>query len=609
MNKSNNAPPKNLSKMNVKKQKNNHIHHTNKFFFSLFFLLSFTLSNAQTFSNLGFEYWQGNKFPLFWQHPGMTVSPDSVTKQSGQYALKAVRQQKEIEAINIPYGLLFQPVVTAFKYENIQGKKLEVSVRIKNNLTDTSAHSYVFIQLIDTQNPGNNQVSTGNKVAQQDDWTKSTASITVKEITPSTTILMGVLMIGQGEMWLDDYEITCDGRLPEETYPRTTDLTTKEKKWLSAKFIPISNETLTNKKQFAKSIADARLVGIGDNVHGSASVIKLKNIISKHLIENEDFTLLAIEDSPCTGESINQYISGLTDSYETNINVMYTNPDFKDFISWLRAYNQSATKKVRVFGVDVNIRYENQIKHLDRYTSNKYSVQLDSILSIITSVFNRYDPKADRSNRNTTLPFTEDQRKYYQTHLERIKEVIQSQSNNDNQKTLSIYYVNNLLNYLTFDFQVREKQMAGNIDWLLSQYPNEKMIYLAHNSHVGNLNSDTKKTGAWLKEWLKNNYYIIGSCYFDGTDSYKKAALHNSAQVINKAAKGSYEYLFNQIETDCFYLDLNKAAKNPSNQWLFQPMLMRSYGVEPFNYYFEFSIINLSRQFDGVVFIKRSVPL
>lgn len=583
-----------------------HIRNTKKIVFSIFFLLAFMLSHAQTFSNLGFEYWQGNKFPLFWQHPGIAVSSDSVTKFSGSYSLKALRQPSGTEAAQSPYGLIFQNVLTAFNYIGIQNKTFEVSVRVKSNFADTSAFVQVFIQMADPLNPKNNHIAMGNKVAHRQEWTKSAASIAIEKTSPATTILMGVIMAGQGEMWLDDFKIECDGRLSEEVYPRTAELTGKEKKWLTSNLIPISGEVLSHRKQFSRKIAGARIVGIGDNVHGSASLFKLKNIISKDLFENEGFTMLAIEDSPSTGEAVNRYVLGLSELGQNEMNVMYDNTEFKNMLSWLRTYNRSAAKKIRVFGVDVNSRYEKQIEYLDQATMNKYSFPLDSIDAILKSAIKIWDYRS-----NERIPFTDGQRQYIKSNIEQIKSEVARMNAEQDQKILLTYYANSLLNYLTYNRREREKQMADNIEWLHAQYPNEKMVYLAHNSHVGNDETpvEGKRTGAWLKEKLGNKYYIIGTCYFDGTDLYKKTALQGSQPNFNEAVKGSYEYLFHQMPEPCFYLDLSKLTGNPSNQWLFQPMLMRNYGIEPFNYYHEFSITDLTRQYDGIVFIKTSVPL
>ena len=104
---------------------------------------------------------------------------------------------------------------------------------------------------------------------------------------------------------------------------------------------------------------------------------------------------------------------------------------------------------------------------------------------------------------------------------------------------------------------------------------------------------------------------MVGTCYFTGTDSYKKRALYNSEEVINESVKGSYEYLFNQIDDDGFFLDLKQigAHYNSLDKWLTVPMLMRNYGVEPFNYYHEFSLVDIINQYDGIMFVKNSVPL
>ena len=244
---------------------------------------------------------------------------------------------------------------------------------------------------------------------------------------------------------------------------------------------------------------------------------------------------------------------------------------------------------------------ENQIKDIDHFTSKKFALPLDSVRSILEGGIKNWNPKS-----YLPIPFTAEQKQYCIAGLEQIKEFIESMDLDTTRKELLCYYANNLLHYLTFDRKEREKHMAENINWLLARHPDEKMIYLAHNSHVGN---QKKQTGMWLKKMFKEKYYMIGCCYFDGTDSFKQYALGNSQPVINEAIQGSYEYLFNQIKEECFYLDVSKLTEHPVNQWLFQPMLMRNYGVEPFNYYHEFEITDLSRVYDGIVFIKRSVPL
>ncbi|WP_182423641.1 erythromycin esterase family protein [Bacteroides intestinalis] len=570
-------------------------------FFS--FVLQLTFIHAQSFSNLGFEYWQANKYPLCWTHPAISVTPDSIINLSGKYSLKGVRQQADVEQASTPYGLILQDVTTAFNYSDLENGKISVSVQIKSKAADSTMHIGAFVQIIDKINPKNNNIVIGNDVAGRE-WAESSATLILKDITPASNIYMGVIMMGYGEIWLDNYQIKLNGELSKEISPRTTSLTEKEKEWLSNHIISFSDDEPIDGQLFGKALPAPLIVGIGDNVHGSSSIIKLKNRIAQALIEYEGFTLITIEDSPEVGEAINKIIQGGSDTAERGINIMYENPDFINFTGWLRKYNKSVARKVRVFGVDVNSRYEGMIEEIDKGTFGRHSQELDSIRHILKTSMNKWE-------KIGKLPFNEKHKKYLKEKLESIKQDITSMKPDKEQEILLCYYADHLLHYLSFDAQEREKQMADNISRLHSLYPDEKIIYMAHNLHVGNIHKGTQKTGSWLKERFQDQYYIIGTCYYDGTDCFKKAALSKNQTVINESVQGSYEYLFNQITAPCFFLDLNRLHdhKNASNEWLHKPMLMRNYGVEPFNYYYEFTITDMMNEYDGVLFIKKSMPL
>lgn len=575
------------------------------------FAIGLLLVRAQSFSNLGFEYWQSAEYPLRWQPLSMIISSDSVTKLHGKYSLKCIRMHQDVEKDKTPYGIVLQYMSSTFNYSELKNKKVDVSVKVRVNPADTSVHAGAFIQIIDTTNPKNGNLSIGNDVTSAisgGEWIESKTSITFKELTPDMIIYMGGIMLGHGECWMDDYQIELNGNPAKDTYPRITNLTDKEKQWLQTNLIPVSEDLQIEKDTFIQELGGARIVGVGDNVHGSASVVKLKNMVSRALIESGGFTLLTIEESPGMGELINQYIQGNSETLRWNdMNIMYNNDDFRGFAEWLREYNKYATKKVSVLGVDINARYEDMIEEINKSTSRKYVVQLDSIRSI----YKKCIRESNTEKSGVIRGFTDGQKLYVMDNLKLIKQELVKRDPNEWRTILLTYYLDNLPSYLQFSRSVREKKMADNITWLFSHFSGEKIIYLAHNNHVSNRNFQERSTGYWLKERFKEDYYIMGTCYFDGIDLYKKSALLNGRSIIDKSLKGSYEYLFSQVDRKCFFLNLNRvpANRNPANEWLTQPMLMRNYGVEPFNYYNEFDIINIIREYDGVLFIKRSQPI
>lgn len=244
---------------------------------------------------------------------------------------------------------------------------------------------------------------------------------------------------------------------------------------------------------------------------------------------------------------------------------------------------------------------------MDSMTSRRYTVLLDSVYAILDKVLAVYHPMYDAEK----ALFSEDQKRIISENLNTVKKEALAMEPDQQRQELLAYYIHNLLYYLNYSKIEREKLMADNITWLIGRHPEAKIVYLAHNQHVGNRNNgETKSTGGWLKKRYGDRYDIIATCYYTGTDLFKQHAL-GSQQAINVSLKGSYERLFNQQEENCFYLDLKQVRnrKQTANEWLTKSMLMRNYGVEPFNYYYEFTITDLTREYDGVLFIKESVPL
>lgn len=589
-----------------------------RIFLLLAVILSPALLRAQSFSNLQFEYWQRNLFPLCWITAGATVAPDSTVKISGNYSLKAVRLPAEVEKNPSSYGLIFQDLATAYPYSDLRNKKIEVSVQVKSESRDTAMHVFAFIQSMDLINPAGNKIAFGNDAAGSG-WIQSTASVVLEEIPAAPRICVGVLMTGSGEIRIDDYRIRVDGQAPAETAPRTAPLTAAEKKWLEKNIVPLTADPTIDKKRLGKQFRNARIVGIGENVHGSSTVFRLKYRMAEMLIGHDGFTVLAIEDSPSVGEALNRFVRGEDEVLRQNdMNVMYSGRDFGNFMNWLREYNRSSGNKVSIRGVDIGGRYKELIGDIGRMTSGRYAARLDSILSI----FNQHMAVYDSRMYWGRAPFSEAQKKYITESVDRMKKEIPVLNLDRERTELLGYYIDQLIHYLTFSKVDREEQMAGNIGRLLAERPGEKIVYLAHNLHVGNEHglykelpgerrNEAKSAGAWLKERYQDSYRTIGICYYGGMDLFKRNALSSGQPVIDEAVGGSYEHLFNQLDEACFYLDLSRLRNrtHASGRWLAEPMLLREYGVEPFNYYYEFILKNLTQVFDGVLFVKKSVSI
>ena len=110
--------------------------------------------------------------------------------------------------------------------------------------------------------------------------------------------------------------------------------------------------------------AKAHFVLIGDSTHGSHEFCLERINISKRLIKEKNFTLIAIEAEWPNVQKLNQYIHGLTPStaiqtiatFNQYPDWVWKNQEMLEFIEWLREHNSQvidSTRKVTIHGMDL----------------------------------------------------------------------------------------------------------------------------------------------------------------------------------------------------------------------------------------------------------------
>ena len=154
----------------------------------------------------------------------------------------------------------------------------------------------------------------------------------------------------------------------------------------------------------------------------------------------------------------------------------------------------------------------------------------------------------------------------------------------------------------------RDKFMANNVEWIYSKTPNNKLILWGHNSHIS---ERTSNMGGYLNKFIGEDKYLsIGFLFYDG--SY--TALDTKSMKMTKVKSeipypGTYEYFFNELETNSFILNLKDLTELEKREYgnLFKKLDMRKVGATKLNRG-EFKETNLIDSFDIIVFIKKSEP-
>ena len=126
----------------------------------------------------------------------------------------------------------------------------------------------------------------------------------------------------------------------------------------------------TELQPLIKVASNATYVLLGEASHGTSEFYTIRADLTKQLIQEHQFSFVAVEgDWPACYE-VNRYVKGLAPEYSSAEDVlkksfnrwpswMWANHEIVPLIDWLHAYNQTQTeKKVGFYGLDVYSLWE-----------------------------------------------------------------------------------------------------------------------------------------------------------------------------------------------------------------------------------------------------------
>src|SRR6266852_1119794 len=111
-------------------------------------------------------------------------------------------------------------------------------------------------------------------------------------------------------------------------------------------------------------IGDARFVLLGEASHGTHDFYDQRAQITKRLIEEKNFSAVAVEADWPDAYRVNRYVRSTTDDADSEEALsgfkrfptwMWRNADVLDFVGWLREHNDAvaSAKKVGFYGLDL----------------------------------------------------------------------------------------------------------------------------------------------------------------------------------------------------------------------------------------------------------------
>ncbi len=390
-------------------------------------------------------------------------------------------------------------------------------------------------------------------------------------------------------------------------------------------------------------IGDAQFVLLGEASHGTHEFYRHRAQITKRLIQEKGFTVVAVEADWPDAYRVNRYVRAASNDADAVQALagfkrfpawMWRNADVLDFVGWLRAYNDSLPASGRKTGF--------------------YGLDLYSLHASIEEVLNyldKVDPEgAQRARRRYACfeNFGEDPQEYgyaaglglsHTCEAEVINQLIDLQrraaeyARRDGRIAADDFFyaeqnarlVKNAEQYYRTMFRgrisswnLRDAHMAETLDSLVEHFALQghrpKVVLWAHNSHLGDARAtEMGRQGEWnvgqlVRERHGREAVLIGFTTYSGTvtaaSDWGGAA---ERKRVRPAMPGSCEWLFHELRIPSFLLTLSRGT--PVSKGLSETMWERAIGViyrpesELASHYFH---ARLSDQFDAVIHVDQT---
>ncbi|MCU1311194.1 MAG: hypothetical protein JWO20_2319 [Candidatus Angelobacter sp.] len=389
-----------------------------------------------------------------------------------------------------------------------------------------------------------------------------------------------------------------------------------------------------------KWIGDARFVLIGEASHGTHDFYRERALITKRLIEEMEFTAVAVEADWPDAFRVNRFVRGRSDEnalhsldgFKRFPAWMWRNMDVLDFIDWLRRRNDVMPENRRAgfYGLDLYSLHASAgavLRFLDKVDPAAAERARQRY-----ACFEQFGEDTQAYGYATSFGMSESCEKQVVSQLvemqRRAAELARHDGNIDPEELFSAEqnarlvkdaetYYRTMFRGHVESWNVRDQHMADTLSALADHAgPQSKFVIWAHNSHVGDARATRMgragefNIGQLARERYGDDAYLIGFTTHNGevTAASDWGGMAERKRV-RAALPGSIESEFHEIGIDNFLLSLRSTAVRDA---LSEPRLERAIGViylpetERASHYFD---ARVAEQFDAVIHIDHTLAL
>ncbi len=387
---------------------------------------------------------------------------------------------------------------------------------------------------------------------------------------------------------------------------------------------------------------DTQIILIGDSTHGTHEFYQQRINISKRLIKEQNYKLIALEAGWPDIYLLNQYIQGLSplsvgeiyNRFTDQPDWLWKNQEMLDFVHWLRAYNAQlpAEARVSLYGIDLySFDYSRHwvIQYLLQFSpaAAQQAMQRYQCVKAHDSDLHRYG-QAVSSNLSHSCE-REFVAQFNDFMLCRFPCPEQYPVINrddyftatQNARILKNIEKNVRVHHFTHNpvesWNIRDEHMLETLLALLDYKHQPKAIVWAHNSHLGDASAtgmaekNQLNLGQLLRQHFNQQLLNIGMLTYSGqviaTDRNEK---RTKIMALSAAHPETNEAIFHALQIPRFLLFLKQSSRLYA--WMNKKRPQRHVGVN-YNSQEEvkshYSYTHLADQFDAILYIDSTTAL
>lgn len=292
-----------------------------------------------------------------------------------------------------------------------------------------------------------------------------------------------------------------------------------------------------------QNMGNASVVMLGEASHGTHEYYTWRTAISKRLIQEQQFSFIAVEGDWPDCYKLNRYVKGYKDAGDNIIDVlknfdrwptwMWANWEVAALAEWLKEYNSKLPleRKVGFYGLDVYSLWDSMremVSYLEREDPKTAQLVLNAIQC--------FQPYEDAEHTYARFSLTKHScrdevvrlLKEVRTKAQHLNGDREAGFNTEQNALIAVNaekYYRSMLGFDNESWNIRDGHMMETLQRLIRFHGDgAKAIVWEHNTHIGDAratpmkHSDTINIGQLAREaWGFENVYLVGFGSYKGT--------------------------------------------------------------------------------------------